>query len=64
MGEAQGLQPQGEKLRKAVKWIAATQRRQPATSRRAILEQAQIRFDLSPKECEFLDRNFEQPPGD
>ena len=60
MGESDATRPQGEKLRKAVKWIAAIQLEKPEMSRKEILYQAQIRFDLSPRESEFLNNNFDQ----
>lgn len=35
---------------------------QPDKSRRRLLEEAEIRFNLSPRECEFLDCNFGETP--
>lgn len=51
-------QPHGEKLRKTIKWISETQLDHPEIKRREIIQQAQIRFNLSPKDCEFLNKNF------
>lgn len=50
----QGLMPEGENLRKAVKWLAE----QGCGFNLKILEEASIRFDLSPTDEEFLLRNF------
>ncbi len=52
------IQPHGEKLRKTIKWISETQLDHPEIKRREIIQQAQIRFNLSPKDCEFLNKNF------
>ncbi|NOX26284.1 MAG: hypothetical protein GXP59_09290 [Deltaproteobacteria bacterium] len=51
-------QPPGEKLRKTIKWISETQLEHPEIKRREVIQQAQIRFNLSPRDCEFLNKNF------
>lgn len=48
------LIPQGEDLRRAVKWIADTLEAQSDQSRTKIIEEAVFQFDLSPLEAEFL----------
>ncbi|HSM74657.1 MAG TPA: hypothetical protein VK852_08480 [Desulfobacterales bacterium] len=56
------LQPQGEQIRKAVKWIS-TER--TATSGRPLAElvaKAGVKFDLSPAEEEYLLRFFTAKP--
>jgi len=58
MGEAETTQPKGEKVKKALVWSAEMQTTHPEMKRREIIEKAQIRFNLSPKECEFLNKNF------
>ena len=57
MGDS-SIQPQGDKLRKCLKWLSEAQRDNPDKTRKQLLREAEIRFDLSPKECEFLDTNF------
>lgn len=52
------LLPEGEKLRKAVKWLSNMVKEHPEKSRREIILDAEVRFDLSPKECEFLQKRF------
>lgn len=52
------LLPEGEKLRKAVKWLSDMVRQYPERSRKEIILDAEVRFDLSPKECEFLQKRF------
>ena len=48
-----GVWPKGERLRKAVRWLA--ERREHSL---AIVEEAARRFDLSPEEEDFLIRWF------
>ncbi len=52
------LFPEGEKIRKAVKWISAVTQEHPERDRRSIVLEAEQRFDLSPKDCEFLNRHL------
>ena len=52
------LLPEGENLRKAVKWLSDMVKEYPERSRREIILDAEVRFDLSPKECEFLQKRF------
>ncbi len=50
------LQPQGEKLRKAVQWVSEEKQKNTEISVSAIVDQACVRFDLSPEDSEFLFR--------
>lgn len=43
-------EPKGEALRRAVRWVVE----QPSDCTRELLEEAASRFDLSPKDEEFL----------
>jgi hypothetical protein len=52
------LLPHGESIRKAVKWISEVTKENPEKSRKEIILEAELKFDLSPKECEFLYRKF------
>ncbi|HID97902.1 MAG TPA: hypothetical protein EYP57_06920 [Thermodesulfobacteriaceae bacterium] len=52
------LQPHGENLRKAIKWISEMVQVHPERGRKEIIYEAEIRFDLSPKECQFLNEKF------
>ncbi len=52
------LLPEGEKIRKAVKWISEETQLHPEKSRKEIVLEAERIFDLSPKDCEFLQRKF------
>ncbi len=46
--------PEGEAIRKAVKWISAHIDETPGVSPQKLVQDAVLRFDLSPKEAEFL----------
>jgi len=48
------LQPQGEKLRKAVKWISEKRKENPDINSVKLVDEAGFQFDLTPKESEFL----------
>ena len=58
MGTTENIQPKGEKIKKALKWVSETIQTYPEKKREAVMKEAEIRFDLSPAECEFLDNNF------
>jgi hypothetical protein len=46
--------PEGEDLRKAVKWISQNLEDDPNKKLLRLVEQATFRFDLSPKDAEYL----------
>ena len=48
------LQPQGEKLRKAVKWISEKRKENPDINPVKLVDEAGFQFDLTPKDSEFL----------
>ena len=48
------LLPRGEKLRRALGWISDRRREQPARRLGALVGDAALRFDLSPREAEVL----------
>ena len=48
------LQPEGEDLRKAVKWISEERRYNPEASLSKLIEEACLKFDLSPMDAEYL----------
>ena len=58
MGEAEDLLPAGDKIRKAVRWMCEVLEAHPEKKRMAVIREAEVRFDLSPKECRFLDSKF------
>ncbi|MFC1524006.1 hypothetical protein ACFL6N_04365 [Thermodesulfobacteriota bacterium] len=64
MPPTEDIQPQGERIRKAVRWISDMVLTHPEKKRADIIRQAEIKFDLTPKECTFLNREIEtnHPP--
>ena len=46
--------PEGEAIRKAVKWISTEMETSPEKTRKELLNEAVMRFDLSPKDSDFL----------
>ncbi len=52
------IMPEGDRIRKAVQWISGMVQEHPERDRKSIIEEAEIRFDLTPKECQFLHEKF------
>ena len=48
------IRPEGEAIRKAVKWISDELQEDPNKSVKKLINNAVLRFDLSPKDAEFL----------
>jgi hypothetical protein len=48
------VMPEGEAIRKAVKWISGEIKEEQGKSVQKLINEAVLRFDLSPKESEFL----------
>lgn len=58
------LLPHGEKLRNAIRWISEMCKEHPDRTRESLIYEAEIRFDLTPRECAFLNEKLlceEQP---
>jgi hypothetical protein len=51
------IMPEGAAIRKAVQWISKT-REEGTTPITSLIDQACVRFNLSPKDAEFLSRFF------
>ncbi|WP_035273293.1 hypothetical protein [Desulfogranum japonicum] len=58
MGDGSGLYSHGEKMKKVLCWISEMQELHPEITRVALLQQAEIKFDLCPADCVFLEKNF------
>ncbi len=52
--------PEGTAVRKAVQWISKTREEGAKAPLATLIEQASIRFNLSPKDCDFLNRFFSE----
>ncbi len=50
------LQPEGEDLRKAIKWIAEQRKENPGKGAQRLINEASLKFDLPPRDQEFLYR--------
>jgi hypothetical protein len=48
------IMPEGESIRRAVKWISGELQENQNKSHQKLVNDAVLRFDLSPKETEFL----------
>lgn len=46
--------PEGESMRRAVRWISQEHAERPDTPLAKLLDEAMLRFDLSPIQCERL----------
>lgn len=50
----------GDKLKRAVIHFSEMLESSPDKSRAELLQMVQLKFDLSPAECEFLDRHLRE----
>ena len=50
------IMPQGEDLRKAVKWISGMRQAEPVAEDHKLVERASLKFNLSPREAHYLER--------
>lgn len=57
------MQPKGDKIKNAIKWISEMKEQNPEKSMMMITDEANIKFDLNPVESEFIIKFFkEQEP--
>jgi hypothetical protein len=61
MSEQSPVHTKSTKLKKALTWMGETLRDQPEKKRHVVLQEAELRFDLTPMECDFLDKHFNTP---
>jgi len=54
------IQPEGEDLRKAVKWVSEERKLNPEINLQKLIQEASLRFNLSPADGEFLARFVRQ----
>ena len=54
------VQPEGEDLRKAVKWISEERKYNPQATSAKLIEEACLKFDLSPMDAEYLSKFLKQ----
>ena len=58
MGCDSRLPTGSDKVKKAIGWMSEELLNNPLKKRGTVIKEAEIRFDLSPAECEFLTKNF------
>ncbi len=54
------IQPEGEDLRKAIRWIFQERQCDPGKNANQLAEEACIMFDLSPKDALFLTKTIQE----
>jgi hypothetical protein len=54
------VMPEGDAIRNAVKWISAAWQEQPSPPLKDLIQQAILRYDLSPLEADFLTRFYQK----
>ena len=54
------VQPQGEDIRRAVKWISEERTYHPQRKLSELIDEACLKFDLSPMDAEFLFRTLRE----
>ncbi len=52
------IHPPGDKIQKAVREFSELLEENLETDRQKLLEKVVKKFDLSPKDCDFLERHF------
>lgn len=60
MGCDSRLPTGSDKMKKALRWMSEELLNSPQKKRDTVIKEAEIRFDLSPAECEFLTKNFSE----
>lgn len=60
MSDHSPTQRPGDKMRKAICAFSELLQQYPEKSRSTLLRQVEIQFDLSPKECLFLDEHLSE----
>ncbi len=61
MAQGSGLMPEGDALRRALRWLDERVKEEPKLERSKLVGEAAVRFDLSPVEEEFLLTNWVRP---
>ena len=56
------MMPEGTAVRKAIQWISHSRQENPLAPLPTLIEQACVKFNLPPKDCEFLTRFFAETP--
>ncbi len=57
------IQPEGESLRKAVRWISEEKKAGSSKSQQELMEAACLKYNLTPMEAEYLSRSYRDITG-
>ncbi len=60
MSSQHPTQGTGDKTKQALAELCQLCEKHPETTRQTLLRQVEVKYDLTPKECEFLNRNFDK----
>lgn len=52
------LAPPSSSVKNALTWLSQALEDAPQKKRGTLVKEAELRFDLTPAECAFLDKNF------
>ncbi len=58
MSSQHPTQNTGDKKKQALTELAELTKNHPEKSRQQLLQQVETKYDLTPKECDFLNKNF------
>jgi hypothetical protein len=59
-----GILPEGESLRAALRWLSERRQEDAGAPRSRLIDEAALRFDLTPRDVDFLLQNWKDPtPG-
>lgn len=61
MANSNGIAGQGEALRRALRWLSERRQEDPKAPRVKLIEEAALRFDLTPAEADFLVMEWKEP---
>ncbi len=56
--------PEGEELRRAVKWISEMRQEKPGMNTAMLIGEACLKFDLSPADADYLTRLLQNETGE
>ena len=59
MTSQQPTKRSGDRKKQALTELCELLIKHPEKSRQSLLQQVEVKYDLNPKECDFLDRNFQ-----
>ncbi len=57
------IEPQGEALRKAIKFISEEKQAAPESPLNLLIQKACMKFDLTPKDADYLDWFYREQKG-